>query len=64
MGSNELVAGFDVVAECPKRMRNGPCGGVSNGMCEVSGTCVWVRVYARLKAEGRIVDFAMVRMPK
>jgi len=57
------VAGFDVSAECPKGMLNGPCGGVRDGMCEVDGPCVWVKVYAKLKAEGRLDDFVKVRMP-
>jgi len=34
--------------ECPKNLRNGPCGGVrSNGHCEVKPEmkCVWVRAW-------------------
>jgi hypothetical protein len=34
---------------CPKSMRNGPCGGVrSNGRCEIKPemACVWVDAYA------------------
>ncbi|MBT8098107.1 MAG: methylenetetrahydrofolate reductase C-terminal domain-containing protein, partial [Gammaproteobacteria bacterium] len=33
---------------CPKQMRNGPCGGVrSNGKCEVNPDmdCVWVNAW-------------------
>jgi len=58
------VAGFDVRKQCPKMMLNGPCGGVHNGMCEVSGTCVWVKVYAKLKAARKLSEFVEVRMPK
>lgn len=41
--------------ECPKGLLNGPCGGVANGMCEVymENECAWVRIYKRLKAQGR-----------
>jgi len=40
-------------AQCPKNQRNGACGGSSNGWCEVFPNmkkCVWVTVYAMLKA--------------
>jgi len=35
---------------CPKFMKNGPCGGVRNGFCEVAGRgkCVWVVIYETL----------------
>jgi methylenetetrahydrofolate reductase (NADPH) len=37
-------------SQCPKHMRNGPCGGSSDGRCEVNPekACVWVRAYRRL----------------
>jgi hypothetical protein len=37
---------------CPKQLRNGPCGGTSNGQCEVipEQPCIWVKVYDRAKA--------------
>ncbi len=57
------VAGYEVSADCPKRMLNGPCGGVRDGMCEVEGPCVWVKVYAKLKSEGKLDEFLKVRMP-
>jgi hypothetical protein len=37
---------------CPKRMRNGPCGGTrEDGSCEVfpERKCVWHRIYTRSK---------------
>lgn len=40
---------------CPKNLRNGPCGGPFNGMCEVlpDQPCIWVKVYERAQAAGR-----------
>ena len=37
-------------SQCPKHIRNGPCGGSSDGRCEVNPekACVWVRAYRRL----------------
>ncbi|HSO77297.1 MAG TPA: methylenetetrahydrofolate reductase C-terminal domain-containing protein [Bacteroidales bacterium] len=35
--------------ECPKGIRNGPCGGVNNGFCYVDPKrrCVWALIYER-----------------
>lgn len=42
---------------CPKQMRNGPCGGTSLGRCEVlDRPCIWVGVYERARATGRVDD--------
>lgn len=51
---------FDVaylcpMSQCPKEQRNGPCGGSSDGWCEVYPgvrLCVWVRAYGRLARTG------------
>lgn len=42
---------------CPKRMRNGPCGGTGDdGSCEVyrERKCVWYRIYYRSRLLNRI----------
>jgi methylenetetrahydrofolate reductase (NADPH) len=41
---------------CPKQLRNGPCGGTRGGWCEVvpDQPCVWVSVYERARAAGRL----------
>lgn len=42
---------------CPKRMRNGPCGGTGDdGSCEVfpEPTCVWYKIYFRSKLLNRM----------
>lgn len=50
------TAGICAVTKCPKSMLNGPCGGMSNGMCEVNpeNECVHVQIYRKLKAQGRL----------
>ena len=52
--------------ECPKGLLNGPCGGVADGMCEVDidNECAWVRIYNRLKAQGRLDRLEKVAPPK
>ncbi|MFH1285885.1 MAG: methylenetetrahydrofolate reductase C-terminal domain-containing protein [Candidatus Micrarchaeota archaeon] len=44
---------------CPKNMKNGPCGGVRNGKCEVSGrgACVWCEIYKQVSKD----EFLKVR---
>ena len=44
---------------CPKHTRNGPCGGSTDGGCEVypEKLCVWVRAYERLKNANALESF-------
>ena len=60
--------GMSCPMNCPKQLRNGPCGGVrANGNCEVipQMRCVWVEAYAgsQRMREGReaihVVQFAV-----
>lgn len=57
-GSCTLSAtGMVCPMNCPKKMRNGPCGGVrANGNCEIKPEmpCVWAEAYAgsRLMRQG------------
>ncbi len=62
--------GMSCSMNCPKNLRNGPCGGVrANGRCEVKPEmqCVWVEAYAgsQRMVEGRaaikVVQFAVDR---
>jgi methylenetetrahydrofolate reductase (NADPH) len=40
-------------SQCAKNQRNGPCGGSTDGECEVPGKdCIWARAYDRLAARG------------
>ncbi|MBI5453956.1 MAG: methylenetetrahydrofolate reductase C-terminal domain-containing protein [Deltaproteobacteria bacterium] len=52
--------------ECPKGLLNGPCGGVVEGMCEVNpeNECAWVRIYKRLKEQGRLHLMKKIAPPK
>ncbi len=53
------TAGLCPVARCAKRLLNGPCGGVSNGRCEISREldCVWHLIVERLEALGKLDDY-------
>lgn len=52
-------------ANCPKGQRNGPCGGSSDGRCEVfpEKPCCWTTVYRRLKAAGELDRLRRRRLP-
>ncbi|MBI5563215.1 MAG: methylenetetrahydrofolate reductase C-terminal domain-containing protein [Deltaproteobacteria bacterium] len=52
--------------ECPKGLLNGPCGGVAGGKCEVNveNDCAWVRIYRRLKKQGRLHLMMKIAPPK
>ncbi len=44
-------------SQCAKNQRNGPCGGIQNGRCEVKELeCIWARAYDRMKYEGNEED--------
>ncbi|MBW2521810.1 MAG: methylenetetrahydrofolate reductase C-terminal domain-containing protein [Deltaproteobacteria bacterium] len=53
------TGGICPVARCGKRLLNGPCGGVSNGKCEIHKDldCVWRLIVERLEALGRLDDY-------
>ncbi len=51
---------------CPKQLRNGPCGGVrSNGHCEVRPemVCVWVRAWENARRMPRYGDELLLIQP-
>jgi ferredoxin len=49
-----LTGGICPIARCSKRLLNGPCGGSTNGKCEISPEvdCAWQLIWDRLKALG------------
>ncbi len=54
-----LTAGICPVSRCAKRLLNGPCGGSTNGKCEINPElpCAWQLIIDRLKAMGRLEDY-------
>lgn len=53
------TGGICPVARCAKRLLNGPCGGSSNGKCEISKEvdCAWQLIIDRLKALDRLDEY-------
>jgi len=53
------TAGICPVSRCAKRVLNGPCGGSSNGKCEINKelACAWQLIIERLKALGRLDEY-------
>ena len=49
-----LTGGICPIARCSKRLLNGPCGGSTNGKCEIDPDvdCAWQLIWDRLKALG------------
>ncbi len=62
----EQTGGICPVTNCPKGLLNGPCGGTSNGNCEVSPDikCAWVQIYQRLEKINRLEDMEKIIEPK
>ena len=62
----DSTGGICPIARCAKSMLNGPCGGSSNGKCEVNPDveCAWYAIYERLKLQGRLELMEKVREPK
>lgn len=48
----EKTGGVCPISRCAKQLLNGPCGGSSNGKCEINQQtdCAWQLIYDRLKA--------------
>ena len=51
-----VTGGICPVARCAKSLFNGPCGGSTNGKCEVSKDtpCAWQLIYDRFSAMGKL----------
>jgi len=64
----EWTGGLCPIARCAKRLLDGPCGGSTDGKCEVDKDketdCVWQLIYDRLKKLGKLDNLSVVREPK
>ena len=61
-----LTGGICPIARCSKQLLNGPCGGSSQGKCEVNPDieCAWQLIYDKLKAQGRLPLLLEITPPK
>jgi ferredoxin len=57
------TGGICPVARCAKRLFNGPCGGSTQGRCEINTEvdCAWQLIVDRLKALGRLDDYETIQ---
>jgi ferredoxin len=55
--------GMCPVSRCSKSIMNGPCGGSSNGVCEISKDveCVWHLIASKYMDDGRLAEFAPIQ---
>jgi len=60
------TAGICPVARCAKGLLNGPCGGSSQGKCEIGGDvdCAWQLIIDRLKQMDRLDEYGKILHPK
>ncbi len=60
------TGGICPIANCPKGLLNGPCGGMDQGKCEIDSEreCVWVKIYKRLKTLGQLDKMRQPMAPK
>lgn len=60
------TAGICPIARCAKRLLNGPCGGSSNGKCEIGGDvdCAWQLIVDRFKKMDRLDELGRILPPK
>ena len=56
----EKTGGVCPIARCAKQLLNGPCGGSSQGKCEIKRDtdCAWQLIYDRLKSLGQLTKLS------
>jgi len=62
----EFTGGICPLTACSKGLLNGPCGGTSNGKCEISKEvdCGWMLIYDRIKKMDRLEILKAFMEPK
>lgn len=62
----DVFGGICPISRCAKKLFNGPCGGSSNGKCEVNPEtdCAWQLIIDRAKASGQLKKLAAYVPPK
>lgn len=57
-----VTGGICPVARCAKRIMNGPCGGSSNGKCEINSEtdCAWQLIVDRMKLIGKLDEYEKI----
>ncbi|KKM24869.1 hypothetical protein LCGC14_1600770 [marine sediment metagenome] len=58
--------GICPIARCAKSLLNGPCGGCSDGKCEVSNEvdCAWYLIHQRMKEKDKLDTLKWISRPK
>lgn len=58
--------GLCPIARCSKSLLNGPCGGSSNGKCEISKDieCIWDTIVRKKMEQGRLEDLLVNKSAK
>jgi len=58
--------GLCPIARCSKSLLNGPCGGSSNGKCEISSDveCIWDTIVLKMMEQDRLDELMEFRPPK
>lgn len=61
-----LTGGICPIARCAKSLLNGPCGGSSDGKCEIDPEldCAWQLIYDKLSSQGRLDALMEITPPK
>ena len=61
-----LTGGICPIARCAKQLLNGPCGGSSDGQCEIDPEidCAWHLIYDKLSSQGRLDVLMEITPPK